>query len=200
MRHQIFTARQCEQSVNQLPGTQPTHAVAVFDEDDRDGSWRRNSYLIIKRVTQCLMTCELPEIKAMLFNLEYRAGTQAVMKQMTLLQHWQPMQKCRFSVTIISTDKGYCHCTFAIYSPWLFSATLVRFRVLLGWIWWQTISTYRLLGINESVAVSGRSPVLTEKCHWAFTIHPDLESLYQHIDDVPTKWQNKLITHKVCIY
>lgn len=50
----------CEQSVNQLLGhTHPTHAVAVFDEDDREGVGDTNSFLIIKQVAhQCLMNCD----------------------------------------------------------------------------------------------------------------------------------------------
>ncbi|MBQ0212537.1 flap endonuclease Xni [Proteus vulgaris] len=194
----------CEQSVNQLLGhTQPTHAVAVFDEDDRDGSWRHQllpDYKAGRTPMPDDLRQQLPEIKAMLLNLGIQSwhsgGDEADDVAATLATK---VASAGFRVTIISTDKGYCQ----LLSPsirirdyfqrrWL---DLEFIRAEFGVEPSQLTDYWGLTGVSSS-KVAGVPGIGPKSATELLQIHPDLESLYQHIDDVPTKWQNKLITHK----
>ncbi|HCH51566.1 MAG TPA: flap endonuclease Xni [Proteus sp.] len=194
----------CEQSVNQLLGhTQPTHAVAVFDEDDRDGSWRHQllpEYKAGRTPMPDDLRQQLPEIKAMLFNLGIQSwhsgGDEADDVAATLASK---VANAGYRVTIISTDKGYCQ----LLSPsirirdyfqrrWL---DLDFIRTEFGVEPSQLTNYWGLTGVSSS-KVSGVAGIGPKSATELIQAYPDLESLYQNIENVPKKWQNKLIAHK----
>lgn len=194
----------CEQSVNQLLGhTQPTHAVAVFDEDDRDGSWRHQllpEYKAGRTPMPDDLHEKLPEIKAMLLNLSIQSwasgGDEADDVAATLATK---VAQAGHNVTIISTDKGYCQ----LLSPsirirdyfqrrWL---DLEFIRAEFGVEPSQLTNYWGLTGVSSS-KVPGVVGIGPKSATELLRTYPDLETLYQHIDDVPKKWQNKLITHQ----
>ncbi|MEQ4924954.1 flap endonuclease Xni [Proteus hauseri] len=194
----------CEQSVNQLIGhTQPTHAVAVFDEDDRDGSWRHQllpEYKAGRTPMPDDLRQLLPDIKTMLLNIGIQSwhsgGDEADDVAATLASK---VAKAGYRVTIISTDKGYCQ----LLSPsirirdyfqrrWL---DLDFIRAEFGVEPSQLTNYWGLTGVSSS-KVSGVAGIGPKSATELLQTYPDLESLYQHIDSVPKKWQNKLITHK----
>lgn len=194
----------CEQSVNQLLGhTQPTHAVAVFDEDDRDSSWRHQllpEYKAGRTPMPDDLRQLLPEIKTMLLNIGIQSwhsgGDEADDVAATLASK---VAKAGYRVTIISTDKGYCQ----LLSPsirirdyfqrrWL---DLDFIRAEFGVEPSQLTNYWGLTGVSSS-KVSGVAGIGPKSATELLQTYPDLESLYQHIESVPKKWQNKLITHK----
>lgn len=194
----------CELSVNQLLGhTQPTHVVAVFDEDDRDNSWRHQllpEYKAGRSPMPDDLRQQLPEIKAMFLNLGieswHSGGDEADDVAATLATK---VAQAGHNVTIISTDKGYCQ----LLSPsirirdyfqrrWL---DLAFIRAEFGVEPSQLTNYWGLCGVSSS-KVSGVVGIGPKSASELLQTYPDLETLYQNIEDVPTKWRNKLITHK----
>lgn len=194
----------CEQSVKQLLGhTQPTHVVAVFDEDDRENSWRHQllpEYKAGRSPMPDELHQQLPEIKTMLLNLGieswHSGGDEADDVAATLATK---VAQAGHNVTIISTDKGYCQ----LLSPsirirdyfqrrWL---DLAFIRAEFGVEPSQLIDYWGLCGVSSS-KVTGVIGIGPKSASELLQTYPNLETLYQNIEDVPTKWQNKLITHK----
>ncbi|EPY0567312.1 flap endonuclease Xni [Proteus mirabilis] len=194
----------CEHSVNQLLNhTRPTHAVAVFDEDDRENSWRHQllpEYKAGRSPMPADLHQQLPEIKAMLLNLGIKSwhsgGDEADDVAATLATK---AAQAGHNVTIISTDKGYCQ----LLSP----AIRIRDYFQKRWLDLEFINQefgvkptqltdyWGLTGVSSS-KVSGVPGIGPKSATELLQLYPNLESLYQHIDEVPKKWQTKLSDNK----
>lgn len=103
----------CQNAIGQLiQHTQPTHAVAVFDEDDRADSWRHQSlpdYKAGRTPMPDNLFAEMPSLKAG-FEAQgiacwHSAGNEADDLAATLAAK---VSSGGHQVTIVSTDKGYC--------------------------------------------------------------------------------------------
>ena len=103
----------CEQALMQiLNHAQPTHAVTVFDEDDRSHSWRHQllpGYKAGRSEMPEVVRQELPLLREMFARHGIRAwhseGDEADDLAATLAHK---VGQAGHRVTIISTDKGYC--------------------------------------------------------------------------------------------
>ena len=103
------------------------------------------------------------------------------------------------NVTIISTDKGYCQ----LLSP----AIRIRDYFQKRWLDLEFINQefgvkptqltdyWGLTGVSSS-KVSGVPGIGPKSATELLQLYPNLESLYQHIDEVPKKWQTKLSDNK----
>lgn len=92
--------------------SQPTHAVAVFDEDDRDNSWRHQALPDYKAGRSAMpenLATEMPDIREAFAKLGvqswHSAGNEADDLAATLAHK---IALTGHQVTIVSTDKGYC--------------------------------------------------------------------------------------------
>lgn len=198
----------CEQSVNQLLGhTQPTHAVAVFDEDDRANSWRHQllpDYKAGRSPMPDDLRQQLPDIKAMLLSLGIQSwhsnGDEADDVAATLATK---VANTGHRVTIISTDKGYCqllspsiHIRDYFQKRWL---DLDFIQAEFGVQATQLTDYWGLTGVSSS-KIAGVAGIGPKSASELLQTYANLELLYQHIDDVPKKWQNKLITHQASAF
>lgn len=194
----------CLHALDQLiVHSQPTHAVAVFDEDDRADSWRHQrlpDYKAGRTPMPDSLHAEMPAIRA---AFEQRgvacwasAGNEADDLAATLAVK---VAQAGHQATIVSTDKGYCQ----LLSPTIRIRDYFQKRWLdapfihdtFGVTPQQLPDYWGLAGISGSKVpgVAGIGPKSATELLQQFA---SLEALYNGLDAVPEKWRKKLEAHR----
>lgn len=193
----------CQHALDQLIiHSQPTHAVAVFDDDARSSGWRHQRLPDYKAGRPPMpddLHNEMPALRAAFEQRGVRCwasdGNEADDLAATLALK---VTEAGHRATIVSTDKGYCQ----LLSPglrirdyfqkrWLDAPFIEKeFGVLPG--------SCRITGVwQESVVRKFPAlPVSAPKRDPAIDSVSKSEGIYAHLDEVPEKWRKKLETHK----
>jgi protein Xni len=196
----------CQNALNQLiQHAQPTHAVAVFDEDDRANSWRHQCLPDYKAGRSPMpenLQQEMPQLRAAFEALGvacwHSAGNEADDLAATLATK---VAAAGHQVTIVSTDKGYCQ----LLAPNILIRDYFQKRWLdmpfikaeFGVEPHQLTDYWGLAGISSSKipgvpGIGPKTAVTLLQMQEAGT----LEALYQNLDVVPDKWRKKLEQHR----
>ncbi|MGM3173897.1 flap endonuclease Xni [Dickeya lacustris] len=198
----------CQHALGQLiHHSQPTHAVAVFDDEPRTYSWRHQLLAEYKEGRTPMpdtLAQELPRIKeaflAMGVNSWHSPGNEADDLAATLA--------CKVSAqghqaTIVSTDKGYCQ----LLAP----AIRIRDYFQKRWLDAPFVSKefgvqpkqlpdyWGLVGISSS-KIPGVNGIGPKTAAQLLQQADSLEQLYQQLDQVPEKWRHKLLSHQEIAY
>lgn len=198
----------CQHAVNQLiQHSQPSHAVAVFDEDDRHDSWRHQclpDYKAGRSPMPDNLFAELPELKAA-FAGQGIASWHAVGQEADDLAATlsAKVTGAGHQVTIVSTDKGYCQ----LLAPEVQIRDYFQKRWLdmpfvqssFGVLPAQLTDYWGLAGISSS-KIPGVPGIGPKTAAILLNQYPTLEVLYQHLDEVPEKWRGKLREHQEMAY
>lgn len=190
----------CQSAVNQLiQHSQPTHAVAVFDEDDRHDSWRHQclpDYKAGRTPMPDNLFAEMPELKAAFERLGvacwHSTGQEADDLAATLTAK---VAGAGHQVTIVSTDKGYCqllapevHIRDYFQKRWL---DMPFVQSAFGVLPTQLCDYWGLTGISSS-KIPGVPGIGPKTAVTLLGEYPTLEALYENLHAVPEKWQKKL--------
>ncbi|WP_338884425.1 flap endonuclease Xni [Xenorhabdus sp. TH1] len=198
----------CEHALKQLiVHASPTHAVAVFDEDGRNHSWRHHLFPDYKAGRPAMpdnLQQELPLIKqafnALGVTCWHAEGHEADDLAATLATK---VANSGHNVTIVSTDKGYCQ----LLSPniqirdyfqkrWLdLPFVLHEFGVEPG----QLPDYWGLAGISSS-KIPGIQGIGPKTAATLLQQADSLDNLFQNLDALPDKWRKKLASHKEMAY
>lgn len=194
----------CQRALDQLiHHSQPTHAVAVFDDEARNSGWRHQ---------------RLPDYKAGRSPMPDNLRAEMPTLRSTFEQHGVPCWNARgceaddlaatlaikvvqagHQATIVSTDKGYCQ----LLSPTLRIRDYFQKRWLdapfiaseFGVLPQQLPDYWGLAGISSS-KVPGVAGIGSKSATQLLTQFPTLEALYEHLAEVPEKWRKKLEEHR----
>ncbi|KAA8996087.1 flap endonuclease Xni [Affinibrenneria salicis] len=190
----------CLHALHQLlQHSQPTHAVAVFDHDDRDTSWRHQTLPDYKAGRPPMpenLQQELDAIKAAFNDAGVAcwssAGNEADDLAATLASKVAASGQ---QATIVSTDKGYCQLLAPaiqirdyFQKRWL---DLPFIRQAFGVEPHQLPDYWGLAGISSS-KIPGVTGIGPKSAAQLLQQAPDLETLYQRLDEVPPRWRDKL--------
>jgi len=198
----------CQNAITQLiQHTEPTHAVAVFDEDDRNDSWRHQCLPNYKAGRTPMPDNLFQEMESLKQGFIARgvacwhsAGQEADDLAATLTAK---VAAAGHQVTIVSTDKGYCQLLAPnvqirdyFQKRWL---DLPFVQTSFGVLPTQLTDYWGLAGISSSKipGVPGMGPKT------AVTLLQQAESLdtlYENIEAIPEKWRAKLIEHQELAY
>lgn len=183
--------------------SQPTHAVAVFDDEARSSGWRHQrlpDYKAGRAPMPDDLHAEMGQIRA---AFEARGvacwgaeGSEADDLAATLAVK---VASAGHQATIVSTDKGYCQ----LLSPtiqirdyfqkrWLDAPFIAR---EFGVSPQQLLDYWGLAGISSS-KVPGVTGIGPKSAAQLLTDFQDLEGIYAHLEAVPEKWRKKLETQK----
>lgn len=194
----------CQSAINQLiQHTQPTHAVAVFDEDDRHDSWRHQclpDYKAGRSPMPDNLFAEMPTLKSHFQSMGiacwHAPGQEADDLAATLTAK---VAAAGHQVTIVSTDKGYCQLLAPnvqirdyFQKRWL---DMPFVQASFGVLPTQLTDYWGLAGISSS-KIPGVAGVGPKAAVTLLSQYPTLELLYQHLEQLPEKWQNKLREHQ----
>ncbi|CBJ79720.1 exonuclease IX, 5'-3' exonuclease [Xenorhabdus bovienii str. Jollieti] len=198
----------CEHALKQLiTHSSPTHAVAVFDEDDRGHSWRHQLLPDYKAGRSAMpddLQQEMPLIKQAFNALGvacwHAEGHEADDLAATLATK---VTSTGHRVTIVSTDKGYCQ----LLSP------TIQIRDYFQKRWLDLPFVEREFGVSPAQLPDywGLSGISSSKIPGVQGIGPktaaillqqagSLDNLFQYLEAQPDKWRNKLATHKEMAY
>ncbi|CDG88575.1 flap endonuclease Xni [Xenorhabdus bovienii] len=198
----------CEHALKQLiTHSSPTHAVAVFDEDDRGHSWRHQLLPDYKAGRSAMpddLQQEMPLIKqafnALGVTCWHAEGHEADDLAATLATK---VVSTGHRVTIVSTDKGYCQ----LLSP------NIQIRDYFQKRWLDLPFVEREFGVSPAQLPDywGLAGVSSSKIPGVQGIGPktavillqqagSLDNLFQHLETQPDKWRNKLAAHKKMAY
>ncbi|WP_434526981.1 flap endonuclease Xni [Photorhabdus asymbiotica] len=194
----------CENALRQLiQHTNPTHAVAVFDEEARSNSWRHQilpDYKAGRSPMPDNLKQEMPQIRIS-FEQQgiacwHAQGHEADDLAATLAVK---VAAAGYHVTIVSTDKGYCQ----LLSPNICIRDYFQKRWLdmpfvqqeFGVSPQQLPDYWGLAGISSSKipGIPGIGPKTT-----AILLQQSgtLDNLFQNLEQQPDKWRNKLESNK----
>ncbi|MDC9595644.1 flap endonuclease Xni [Xenorhabdus anantnagensis] len=198
----------CEHALKQLIiHASPTHAVAVFDEDDRSQSWRHHllpDYKAGRSAMPDNLQQEMPLIKQSFNALGvacwHAEGHEADDLAATLATK---VADSGHSVTIVSTDKGYCQ----LISP------NIQIRDYFQKRWLDLPFIQQEFGVapNQLPDYWGLAGISSSKIPGVQGIGPktaaillqqagSLDNLFQNLETLPDKWRNKLESHKEMAY
>jgi protein Xni len=185
----------------------PTHAVAVFDEDDRSHSWRHQLLPNYKAGRSAMpedLQQEMPLIKQA-FNTQgvacwHAEGHEADDLAATLATK---VAATGHQVTIVSTDKGYCQ----LLSPQIQIRDYFQKRWLdlpfiqqeFGVSPEQLPDYWGLAGISSS-KIPGIPGIGPKTAAALLQQSGSLDKLYQHLETQPEKWRTKLASGKEIAY
>ncbi|WP_431615651.1 flap endonuclease Xni [Citrobacter amalonaticus] len=194
----------CLHALDQLiVHSQPTHAVAVFDDEARNSGWRHQrlpDYKAGRPPMPDELHNEMPALRA---AFEQRgvacwvsSGNEADDLAATLAVK---VAQAGHQATIVSTDKGYCQ----LLSPTLRIRDYFQKRWLdapfiekgFGVQPQQLPDYWGLAGISSS-KVPGVAGIGPKSATQLLVQFQTLEGLYAHLDDVPEKWRKKLEAHQ----
>ncbi|EKN6163401.1 flap endonuclease Xni [Yersinia enterocolitica] len=194
----------CQHALQQLIShSQPTHAVAVFDEDDRSDSWRHQSLPDYKAGRSPMpdnLQQEMPLIREAFHSLGVNCwsspGNEADDLAATLAIK---IGEAGHQVTIVSTDKGYCQ----LLAPNVQIRDYFQKRWLdmpfvkqeFGVLPHQLPDYWGLAGISSS-KIPGVAGIGAKTAALLLQQASSLEELYQKLDSVPEKWRKKLQQHQ----
>ncbi|MBN3122185.1 flap endonuclease Xni [Pectobacterium brasiliense] len=194
----------CQHALHQLiQNSQPTHAVAVFDDEDHDTSWRHQllpDYKAGRTPMPENLKQELPQIKAAFAAVGvaswHSPGNEADDLAATLAAK---LSSAGHQATIVSTDKGYCqllapHIQIRDYfqKRWL---DLPFIEQEFGVSPQQLTDYWGLAGISSS-KIPGVAGIGPKSATQLLQQAGSLEALYQQLETVPEKWRKKLEQHK----
>lgn len=183
--------------------SQPTHAVAVFDDEARNQGWRHQRLPDYKAGRSPMPDDLHAEMDAIRSVFEKRGvpcwgstGSEADDLAATLAVK---VASAGHQATIVSTDKGYCQ----LLSP------TIRIRDYFQKRWLdapfiaqefgvkpeQLPDYWGLAGISSS-KVPGVAGIGPKSATELLSQFATLEALYEHLDNVPEKWRKKLVEHK----
>lgn len=183
--------------------SQPTHAVAVFDDEARNQSWRHQRLPDYKAGRSPMpenLHAEMDNIRSVFEQHGVRcwgsAGNEADDLAATLAVK---VASAGHQATIVSTDKGYCQ----LLSPTIRIRDYFQKRWLdapfiaqeFGVTPQQLPDYWGLAGISSS-KVPGVAGIGPKSATELLAQFPTLEAIYQHLDDVPEKWRKKLSEHQ----
>ncbi len=190
----------CLHAVQQLLlHTQPTHAVAVYDADNRTDSWRHQllpEYKAGRPPTPDALNKEMPLIRTAFTGLGITclesAGDEADDLAATLASK---VAAAGHQATIVSTDKGYCQLL----------APTVRIRDYFQKRWLdlpfveaefgvspQQLPDYWGLAGIASSKIPGVTGIGGKSAAQLLQQFGSLDAVYQQLDDVAEKWRKKL--------
>ncbi|PWC21184.1 flap endonuclease Xni [Brenneria roseae subsp. roseae] len=194
----------CLHALNQLlQHSQPTHAVAVFDDEDRNTSWRHQilpDYKAGRAPMPENLRQELPQIKAAFAGMSvccwHSPGNEADDLAATLATK---VANSGHQATIVSTDKGYCQ----LLAPMIQIRDYFQKRWLdlpfvqqeFGVSPQQLTDYWGLAGISSS-KIPGVSGIGPKSAVQLLQQAGSLDALYQDLANVPEKWRNKLEQQK----
>ncbi len=190
----------CLSALNQvITHSSPTHIVAVFDEQDRQNSWRHQLFPDYKAGRQPMpeeLQNELESIKAQ-FELQ---GIRSWHSQGDEADDLAATLACKVAlsghtVTIVSTDKGYCQ----LLSPKIRIRDYFQKRWLdqpfveaeFGVSPQQLPDYWGLTGISSS-KVPGVAGIGPKSATALLQEYGSLDNLFTHLADIPEKWRKKL--------
>lgn len=194
----------CQHALQQLLAhSQPTHAVAVFDEDDRDNSWRHQALPDYKAGRSAMpenLAAEMPAIREAFSKLGvqswHSAGNEADDLAATLAYK---IAQTGNRVTIVSTDKGYCQ----LLAPTIQIRDYFQKRWLdlpfvkkeFGVEPQQLTDYWGLAGISSS-KISGIPGIGPKAAATLLNEFGSLANIFEQIETVPDKWRKKLEEHR----
>ncbi|MDX7991938.1 flap endonuclease Xni [Xenorhabdus littoralis] len=198
----------CEHALKQLiMHASPTHAVAVFDEDDRGHSWRHQLLPDYKAGRSAMpddLQQEMPLIKQAFNALGvacwHAEGHEADDLAATLATK---ISGSGHQVTIVSTDKGYCQ----LLSPNIQIRDYFQKRWLdlpfvqqeFGVTPDQLPDYWGLAGISSS-KIPGVQGIGPKTAVTLLQQAGSLDNLFQGLENQPDKWRKKLENHKEMAY
>ncbi|OTA19770.1 flap endonuclease Xni [Xenorhabdus beddingii] len=198
----------CEHALKQLvTHASPTHAVAVFDEDDRSHSWRHQLFPDYKAGRSAMpenLQQEMPLIKQAFNELGvacwHQQGHEADDLAATLATK---VANNGHRVTIVSTDKGYCQ----LLSPNI----QIRDYFQKRWLDLPFIQQefgvpperlpdyWGLAGISSS-KIPGVQGIGPKTAAMLLQQTGSLDNLFQDLETLPDKWRKKLASQKEIAY
>lgn len=186
-----------------LAHSQPTHAVAVFDDDDRREGWRHQilpDYKAGRAPMPETLQHEMPALREAFIRRGvacwHSHGNEADDLAATLAAK---LGASGHRATIVSTDKGFCQLlapTIEIrdyfQKRWLDAPFIAKeFGVLPH----QLADFWGLAGISSS-KIPGVVGIGPKSATLLINQFSTLEALYQRLDEVPQKWRSKLEQHR----
>lgn len=180
--------------------TQPTHAVAVFDDENRRESWRHKllpEYKAGRSPMPVTLHDEMPALRAAFAGTGiaawHSAGDEADDLAATLASK---VTAAGHRATIVSTDKGYCQ----LLAPQVMIRDYFQKRWLdvpfvtaeFGVAPEQLTDYWGLAGISSS-KIAGVAGIGGKSATLLLQQFGSLEEVYRQIDAVPDKWRNKLL-------
>ena len=194
----------CLHAIRQLLlHTQATHAVAVFDDEHRQNSWRHQllpEYKVGRSPMPDALQNEMPQLRAAFANIGihswHSSGDEADDLAATLASK---VAAAGHQATIVSTDKGYCQ----LLAPQIMIRDYFQKRWLdvpfiaaeFGVKPEQLTDYWGLAGISSS-KIPGVAGIGGKSAAQLLQQFGSLAAIYQQIDDVPEKWQSKLRQHQ----
>nr|WP_051179277.1 flap endonuclease Xni [Franconibacter helveticus] len=183
--------------------SQPTHAVAVFDDDARSQGWRHHLLPDYKAGRPPMPEALQAEMHG-LRDAFTRHGVACWVSEGDEADDLAATLAVKVAAagqqaTIVSTDKGYCQ----LLSP----AVRIRDYFQKRWLDAPFIAAefgvepqqlpdfWGLAGISSS-KIPGVAGIGPKSATQLITQFGTLESLYERLDEAPEKWRNKLETHK----
>lgn len=198
----------CRHALAQLiQHSAPTHAVAVFDEDDRGDSWRHQllpDYKAGRSPMPDNLQQEMPQLREAFAVLGvaswHSPGNEADDLAATLAAK---VSGSGHQVTIVSTDKGYCQ----LLAPQVQIRDYFQKRWLdlpfvqkeFGVAPQQLTDYWGLAGISSS-KIPGVAGIGPKTAVQLLQQAADLDTLYQQLAVVPEKWRSKLEQHREMAY
>lgn len=198
----------CRHALQQLiQHSCPTHAVAVFDKDDRSDSWRHQllpDYKAGRSPMPENLQQELPQLRQAFEALGvacwHSSGNEADDLAATLAVK---VAGNGYQVTIVSTDKGYCQLL----------APNVQIRDYFQKRWLDMPFVQQEFGVSPQQLADywGLAGISSSKIPGVAGIGPktavlllqqaiNLDNLYQLLAEVPEKWRSKLEQHREMAY
>lgn len=194
----------CVHALQQLiRHSNPTHAVAVFDDDDRHEGWRHQllpGYKAGRSPMPESLHDEMPLLRAA-FEAAGVACWQAAGEEADDLAATLAAKVVAggHQATIVSTDKGYCQLLAPaiqirdyFQKRWL---DLPFIEAEFGVTPSQLTDYWGLAGISSS-KIPGVAGIGAKSAAELLKEFGTLEAIYQQISSVPPKWQKKLNEHQ----
>jgi protein Xni len=198
----------CQHALQQLiQHSRPTHAVAVFDEDDRSESWRHQilpDYKAGRSPMPENLQLEMPQLRQSFEALGvacwHSPGNEADDLAATLTAK---VAGGGHQVTIVSTDKGYCQ----LLAPNVQIRDYFQKRWLdmpfvqqeFGVAPQQLADYWGLAGISSS-KIPGVAGIGPKTAVLLLQQAGTLDGLYQELEQVAEKWRSKLQRHRDMAY
>lgn len=190
----------CQAAVKQLIfHTQPTHAVAVFDNPDQKQGSRHQLWPQYK-AGRTPMPAELQQLMPVLQQQLQQDGITCWQADNDEADDLAATLACKmaasgYQATIISTDKGYCQ----LLAPGIQIRDYFQKRWLdlqfieqeFGVLPAQLPDYWGLTGISSS-KIPGVAGIGHKTARQLLQQFRDLEQLYQQLDKIPDKWRTKL--------
>lgn len=186
-----------------LRHSKPTHAVAVFDDDDRREGWRHqllSGYKTGRSPMPENLQQEMPLLRAA-FETAGVACWQATGEEADDLAATLAVKVATggHRATIVSTDKGYCQ----LLAPSIQIRDYFQKRWLdvpfinaeFGVLPTQLTDYWGLVGISSS-KIPGVPGIGAKSAAELLKEFGSLDEIYQRLSSVPTKWQKKLQQHQ----